>query len=160
MVPTERLRVVWKRKSGFSSYYELDTKQQDQRHIGQNLSSDSCDNSENVSGSNRYQTDQVNDSVGGSFMGIGDSVSYNQANAKIDGSSNSDSNPISKDWRNACTWCRAAIQDRQTAHDDAKAQNDAPSFQELIQKTLDFSTYNRQFIKFIGEKFIVKPVKA
>ncbi|CAF1617233.1 unnamed protein product, partial [Didymodactylos carnosus] len=57
-------------------------------------------------------------------------------------------------------WRRAAIQDRHTAYDASRAQNDAQSFQELRQKTFDFYTNNRQFIDFTGEKFIVKPVKA
>ncbi|CAF1504201.1 unnamed protein product, partial [Didymodactylos carnosus] len=57
-------------------------------------------------------------------------------------------------------WRRAAIQDRHTAYDDSRAQNDTQSFQELRQKTFDFYTNNRQFIDFTGEKFIVKPVKA
>jgi hypothetical protein len=129
-------------------------------------------------------------SAGAKFLGIGASASYSQSKTNIDAGSKSRSHYGSNEWRNALSkysdrshdgshawkdtqgtdddlslynetaWRRAANQDRQTAHDHTKTEEDAQSFQELRHKHFDFYANNRQFIEFTGEKFIVKPVKA
>lgn len=152
----DELKQLQNKTSLTQQYQSFTQEQRDQRHIGQNRSSGSHDNSQNVSGSNSTEKKIIdqnsNDqsqghsrghgylnsvymdrsySDGDSFMGIGASASYSQSNAKIDGNSNSHSNYGTNEWRNVFSKYRDRSYDSSHRWKDTQAtSNDISSHNE------------------------------